>query len=79
MITKTLYRYEREAGGVTVSTEKPEGIPFEETYRLIADEGKILTNGKEETYCVDTDFPNEWWEIDAPEEPEEDVVEEGAE
>ena len=82
MITKTLYRYKREEGCVTVSTEKPENISYEETYRLIADEGMILTNGVEETCCVDTDHPEEWSEIEAPEEPieegeliEEEVVE----
>lgn len=68
MITKTLYRYEREIGCLTVSTEKPEDTSYEETYRLIADEDKVLTNGIEETYCIDTDHPEEWIEIEAPEE-----------
>ena len=43
MITKTLYRYEREPGCITVSTEQPTNVEYTEIYRLIADEGKVLT------------------------------------
>lgn len=67
MQIKTLYRYEREPGKVTVATEKPDA-EYTERYRLIADEGKILVNGEVQTTCIDVDSPEGWSEIDAPEE-----------
>ena len=69
----TLYRYEREPNKVTVSTEKP-NVEYTEMYRLIADEGKILTDGEIETSCIDVHGTEGWTEIDAP-EPEEPVEE----
>lgn len=65
----TLYRYTRPEGGVTVSPVKPEG-EYTELYRLIADEGMVLTDGTNITACTDTDTPDVWSEIPAPEEPE---------
>lgn len=72
MITKTLYRYTRENGGVTVSPNKPD-CEYTEMYRLIADEGMILVNGDVQTICVDVETAEGWTEIEAPveEEPEE--------
>lgn len=70
MEIKTLYRYEREPGKITVSTEKPD-VEYTEVFRLIADEGKILTNGETETYCIDVNSPDGWTEIDAPIEEDE--------
>ena len=67
MEIKTLYRYEREPGKFTVSTEIPDA-EYTELYRLIADEGKILTNGETETCCVDVDSTDGWTEVDVPEE-----------
>lgn len=61
-----LYRYERDGGGITVSPEKPDK-PYTNKYRLVANEGKILTNGETMTPCVDVDSPEGWDEIDAPE------------
>lgn len=70
MNTKTLYKYEREGGGITVSPEKPEG-EYDELVRLVADEGKALTKDGENTYfVVDTESADGWYEIDAPEEVE---------
>lgn len=34
------------------------------SYRLIADEDKILKNGETLAYCVDTHTINDWIEID---------------
>lgn len=71
MEIKTLYRFTRPDGGITVSTEKP-NCEYAETYRLIADEGKLLTqDGENMTSCVDTDSTEGWCEVDAPEEPED--------
>ena len=58
-----LYRYEREVGKITVSTEKPEGKPYTEKYRLIADEGMILTNGEIQATCIDVESTDGWSEI----------------
>ena len=63
-----LYKYERENGGVTVSPINPYPKTFHPMYRIVADEGKVLTNGIVETTCADIetdDFFN-WQEVDAP-------------
>lgn len=68
----TLYKFTRKDGGKTVTPVKPEG-EYTELVRLIADEGKALTNAETVTPCIDTDTAEGWWEIDAPPEetPEE--------
>jgi hypothetical protein len=60
-----LYKYERLDGGTTVSPTKP-NCEYTEMYRLIADEGKTLTNGYIITSCVDVESTEEWVEIDEP-------------
>lgn len=65
MTVITLYRYEREGGGVTVSPQKPEGA-YTIMFRLVADEGKTLVNGDISTSCVDVETPDGWTEIDDP-------------
>lgn len=64
-----LYRYERDGGGTTVSTVKPDK-PYTTKYLLVADEGKMLTDGKTVTPYIDTETPYLWDEIDAPEDAE---------
>lgn len=66
----TLYRYERAGGGITVSPIKPDA-EYTEMYRLVADEGKALTNGEITTTCTDVKSTEGWSEIDAPIEPEQ--------
>lgn len=73
MEIRTLYRYEREEGKITVSPNKPD-TEYTECYRLIADEGKILTNGETETSCIDVNTPEGWIEIDAPIEELEEYI-----
>lgn len=58
----TLYRYEREGGGITVSPEKP-NCEYTELYRLIADEGMELVKDDVHTCCIDTDNAEGWEEI----------------
>lgn len=58
----TLYRYTRNDGGVTVSTVKPE-TEYTELFRLVADDGYVLTDGVNTTACIDTDNPAAWSEI----------------
>ena len=65
-----LYRYERADGGITVSPNKPD-TEYTEMYRLVADEGKVLTNdGEHFTSCADVESIVGWYEVDAPEETE---------
>ena len=58
-----LYKYIREDGGITVSPKKPD-CEYTEMVRLVADEGKLLTNGEIETPCIDTDTADGWMEVD---------------
>ena len=76
MQTITLYRYEREGGGMTVSPVMPDA-EYTTLFRLIADEGKALTqDGENPTFCVDTESTEGWYEVDAPETDELIPVEE---
>lgn len=68
-----LYRYTRPNGGVTVSPVKPEG-EYTEAYRLVADEGMALTkDGVDLTTCTDADDMEGWYEVEMPEEGENDT------
>ena len=67
MEIRKLYRYEREKGKITVSPIKPE-CEYTELYRVIADEGKVVTLDGEETFdVIDTEVKDGWYEVDAPE------------
>lgn len=64
MTVKELYCYERETGKITVSTEKP-NCDYTLRYRLIADEGKLLTNDSENfTTCIDVETTEDWYEVE---------------
>ena len=71
MQTVTLYRYIRPDGGVTTSPIKPDAADYSLKYRLIADEGKLLTDGTTVAGCVDAESPEGWTETDAPEDGDE--------
>ena len=65
MQTIKLYRYTREDGGVTVSPVEPD-VDYTVLYRLVADEGKTLTQDNVDfRECVDTDTADGWREVDA--------------
>ncbi len=71
MTAKTLYKFNREDGGVTVSPIKPD-TEYSLCHRLIADEGKALTrDGNNLCYVVDTDSVDGWYEVDKPIEDDE--------
>lgn len=70
MQTILLYRYTRPDGGVSVSPVRPEG-DYEELYRLVADEGMVLTDGETYTACTDTATPERWTEVPDPEAEDE--------
>ena len=70
MVINTLYRYIREDGGTTVSTKKPD-VEYTEIFRIIADEGKAVTQNGTDLYpVIDVDSTDGWYEVDAPEETE---------
>ena len=79
MKRKTLYKYERDGGGYTVSTVKPpEGKDFWRRYRLIADEGKAITNGEIITEVIDVKSYAGWRDCSLPpEETTEETIDEG--
>ena len=72
MKIKPLYRYEREDGGITNSLNKPD-CEYTERVRLIAEKGKLLTKDGE-NFCrvIDQDTADGWYEVDAPEETEDE-------
>lgn len=71
MKIKMLYKTVRADGGVTVSPDKPKNEEYSEMFRLIADDGKLLTiDGKNTFLCVDSETADGWYEVDAPEEKE---------
>lgn len=64
-----LYRYNRPAGGTTVSPVKPpDGTEYESCFRIVADEGMMLVNGDVQTACADVDSLDGWQEIQMIEE-----------
>ena len=65
-----LYRYVRPDGGVTVSTVQP-NVDYIPLYRLIADEGMILTDGNTRVVCTDTSDTSIWTEIEHVQEPDD--------
>lgn len=67
MKTIKLYKYVRADGGTTISPIKPEAeVEYTEMSRLVADEGKLLTNGDYLTSCIDVYSSEGWDEIDDP-------------
>ena len=67
MKIKLSYRFLREDGGIIESPDKPDRENYTIRFRLIASDGKLLTDGTTETYCIDVDSADGWSEIDDPE------------
>lgn len=74
MRTVNLYKYV-ETNGTVVTPHARNEDDTPDSYRLIADEGKILKNGEILTYCVDTHTTDGWEEIDDTTAPEEETEE----
>ena len=72
MIRKMLYRTEREGGGYTVSLARPpEGKSYNVRWRLIAEEGRAITNGETTVTVIDVQHRKDceaWSDCDLPEE-----------
>lgn len=62
MEIRTLYRIINN-GKVTVTPIKPNHNDYTQTYRVIADDGMVLTDGENTYSCVDTDEPSKYMEI----------------
>ena len=70
MKTITLYRFKRANGAITVSPVQPDA-EYTELMRLVADEGKSLTqDGEKLCKVIDVESDGGWYEVDTPEESE---------
>lgn len=69
MTQLTLYKGE----GISLSPQYAEGRVPSDYIRIIADEGKALSDGERITDCVDIKLSelNKWYEIETPQEEEE--------
>ena len=79
MIRKMLYKSERKAGGYTVSLIKPEGS-YQVRWRLIAEEGRAITNGEIITRVIDVMHRKDceaWTDCELPEELNTESIDEG--
>lgn len=73
MRTVNLYKYIDGSETIITPNKRTEtDEPY--CYRLIADEGKALTNGMDETPCVDTHAPSEWAELPEGELTPEQII-----
>jgi hypothetical protein len=74
MQIKNLYKYNRADGGTTISPVKPD-CDYIEMYRIIADEDKVVTkDGINVFSCRDVSSTEGWYEIDAPEEEDNENI-----
>lgn len=74
MEIKNLYRYKREDGGTSVSPIEP-NCEYTEMYRIIAGEDKLITkDGINTTTCADVESAEGWYEIDAPDEDNDNPI-----
>ena len=79
MIRKMLYRYSREEGGYTVSLARPpEGVPYKVRWRLIAEEGRAITDGETIVTVIDVQHRKDceaWSDCDLPDEMKPQFIE----
>ena len=63
-----LYKYKE--GGATVVSPRDPGVAYEPMYRLIAEEGKEITDGTTVTTCIDVESTEGWrdYEPDTPDD-----------
>lgn len=62
MKTMNLYT----GGGVSLSPQDGEGRTKTAYIRLVADDGKCITDGNIVTTCIDTNTPEKWSDCDTP-------------
>lgn len=64
MTIRTLYKYKRLDGGETVSVNQPD-VSYDMMYRIIADDGKLVTrNGNDFYFVIDTENAEGWYEVE---------------
>lgn len=74
-----LYKYQRDDGGFDIGPNEPQDRDYTQMYRLLADEGKMLTDGTDfRTYCIDVEDVSEWSEIDDTSADDEEISAEEA-
>ena len=57
-----LYKYQEN--GATVVSPRDPGVAYEPMYRLIAEEGKEITDGTTVTTCIDVESTEGWEDYD---------------
>ena len=72
MTTTIIYKYQHPNGILSIGPNKPETGEYQTYYRLVADEGKNITDGMLITKSVDTKDIDTWSEIDDVEAPKEE-------
>ncbi len=81
MIRRMLYKVPRDGGVYTVSLKKPEsGKGYKVRWRLIAEEGKAITNGETTVTVIDVQHRKDceaWRDCDLPEEQKTETNDEG--
>ena len=78
MTRKMLYKSAREGGGFTVSLQKPD-VPYQVRWRLIADEGRAITDGETTATVIDVLHRSDcdaWTDCDLPDELQPISIEE---
>ena len=63
MQTKPLYKYYRADGGITITPDQPNAT-YTQLYRLVAEDGGEITNGKITTTCIDVESHDGWRDVD---------------
>ena len=63
MQIKTLYKYARADGGITITPVQPDAA-YTQLYRLIAEDGGEITNGEITTTCIDIESHDGWHDVD---------------
>lgn len=83
MTTRTIYIYQdylpdgRKVTRYRFNQNDSYGTLVGTCYRLLADSGKVLTDGKQLVTVIDTADPSQWQEVDEPQPtPENDETSE---
>ena len=63
MQIKPLYKYDRADGGITITPIQPD-VAYTKLYRLIAEDGGEITNGKITTTCIDVESHDGWHDVE---------------
>ena len=74
-----LYKYQRHDGGFDIGPNQPQDRDYTQMYRLVAEVGKLLTDGTDfKTPCIDVEDTAGWYEVDDTSEDDEEITAEEA-